>query len=525
MLDQLDHVARPVPPRALWISLGALAVPVIAALFFPDVLGEYRAMLWLLALVPAFLLAYYRGWRGVSVAFVVGMAVLAATQVVSSIVGREVQDWPLLFWVVAAYVGIVLGIGWLAAVVRDVSERLREQEERRQLEKALETMQLGVTVTDKNGKIVYANPADARQHGYEIEELIGRDVAIYAGVERRRPFTEEQLRSMSSWKRESVNIRRDGTTFPVHLTSDVVFGIDGDPIAVVTTCEDITDRKLAEEKLEGAYSNLRKSHTALQAAQMQLIEAEKLESVGRLAAGVAHEVKNPLMTLLTGVKILAQRTDRDDADVATLLGDMEEAVKRADGVIRGLLDFSAPRELQLKETDLNAVVRRSLGLVKHELAKGRIESVTELEEGLLPLRLDAFKMEQVLVNLLTNAAHATPPGGRITVRSSVRPLMLVSSTAEGDGIESGEQAVFLDVEDTGSGIPEEKLAKIFDPFFTTKPTGKGTGLGLSVTRQIVEMHGARMYVTNRQEGGVRVRIVFQLENWGSGDGQEANSGG
>ncbi|MFQ6046327.1 MAG: hypothetical protein ACE5PT_08210, partial [Gemmatimonadales bacterium] len=156
MLDQLDHVARPVPPRALWISLGALAVPVIAALFFPDVLGEYRAMLWLLALVPAFLLAYYRGWRGVSVAFVVGMAVLAATQVVSSIVGREVQDWPLLFWVVAAYVGIVLGIGWLAAVVRDVSERLREQEERRQLEKALETMQLGVTVTDKNGKIVYA---------------------------------------------------------------------------------------------------------------------------------------------------------------------------------------------------------------------------------------------------------------------------------------------------------------------------------------------------------------------------------
>lgn len=518
MLDRLDHVAQPVPARALWISLGALAVPVVAALFFPDALGEYRAMLWLLALVPAFLLAYYRGWRGVSAAFVAGMAVLAATQVVSSIVGREVQDWPLLFWVVAAYVGIVLGIGWLAAVVRDVSARLREQEERRQLEKALETMQLGVTVTDKNGKIIYANPADARQHGYEVEELIGRDVAVYAGVERRKPLTEEQLRRMSSWKRESVNIRRDGTTFPVHLTSDVVFGVDGNPIAVVTTCEDITERKMSQEKLEGAYSELRKSHTALQVAQMQLIQAEKLESVGRLAAGVAHEVKNPLMTLLTGVKILAQRAGPDDEEVGMLLRDMEEAVKRADGVIRGLLDFSAPRELELKDTDLNAVVLRSLDLVKHELNKGRIETLTELAERLPPLRLDAFKMEQVLVNLITNAAHATPPGGRITLRTSVRPLMLVSGAGEGEGMESGERAIFLDVEDTGSGIPEAKLAKIFDPFFTTKPTGKGTGLGLSVTRQIVEMHGARMHVANRREGGVRVTIVFQLENGDRGDG-------
>jgi PAS domain S-box-containing protein len=523
-----DYTLRPVPPRALALSLAALAVPVTAAFLFPESLAQYRAMLWLLALVPAFLLAYYRGWRGVTVAFGGGMAALALTQTLSFLLGRNVQDWPLLVLVVAAYIGIVLGIGWLTETVRDVSARLREEEARRTLEKALDTMQLGVTITDLDGTITYANPADARQHGYTVTELIGQDAGVYAPSPTRRRLTREQLEALSSWKREGVNARKDGSTFPVHLTSDVVRGVSGDPIGIVTTCEDISDRRQADEALQGAYSDLRKSHTALQSAQLQLIEAEKLESVGRLAAGVAHEVKNPLMTLLTGVKILSQRVQPGDEDLATLLRDMEEAVKRADGVIRGLLDFSAPRELDLKVQDLNVIVQRSVELVKHELDRGQVTVVKELQEGLPELELDRFKMEQVLINVLTNAAHATPPGGRITIRTSCRPMLLVGRYDGGSGedrLESGDYAVFLEIEDSGTGIPEEKLDKIFDPFFTTKPTGKGTGLGLSVTRQIVEMHGARMHIRNREEGGVRVTIVFELSSGESSDGEEAHTGG
>jgi signal transduction histidine kinase len=224
------------------------------------------------------------------------------------------------------------------------------------------------------------------------------------------------------------------------------------------------------------------------------------------------------MTLLTGVKIISQRIPIEDEDVKTLLQDMEDAVKRADGVIRGLLDFSAPRELELHPVDLNDVVTRSLGLVKHECDRAQVSVAKELEQGLPQLELDRFKIEQVLVNILTNAAHATPPGGRITIRTSRRPLMLISDAEDVQGMESGQHAVFLEIEDTGTGIPDEKLAKIFDPFFTTKPTGKGTGLGLSVTRQIVEMHGARMNVRNREEGGVKVTITFPLNAERSGDG-------
>ncbi|MDP3774242.1 MAG: ATP-binding protein [Gemmatimonadales bacterium] len=485
-------------------------------------------MLWLLALVPAFLLAYYRGWRGVSLAFGAGMAVLVITQLGATLTDRPPADSPLLLLVIAAYVGITLGIGWLTEMLRDVVELQRREEEFRRLAKALETMQVGVTITDTAGRILYANPADARQHGYAVAEVIGQDVGIFASGGSRKPLTPEQLRRLSSWRRESSNVRRDGSGFPVHLRSDVVLGRDGEPIGVVTTCEDITDRRASQERLQEAYGRLRQSHVDLQAAQLQLIEVEKLESVGRLAAGVAHEVKNPLMTLLTGVKYLSTFRPGNDPEVTQLLDDMRDAVLRADAVIRGLLDFSAPHALALTPQSLNAVVERALPLLKHEAERAQVVLSRELAHDLPEIALDGFKIQQVLINLITNAAHATPPGGRITVRTSFRPLMLMSGVAGtpvGAEFQSRDSAVFVEVDDTGSGIPPAQLGKVFDPFFTTKPTGKGTGLGLSVARQIVELHGGTLHLDNRPEGGVRATLVFKCNAQEGNDGKEANSAG
>lgn len=515
---------RRVPPRALALSVAALVVPVIQALFFADSVGEYGAMLWLLPLLPAFLLAYYRGWRGVSLAFGGAMAALALTQVAADLLGRSVPSTTLLLLVVGVYTGVALGIGWLAEVLRDVARQRRQEEALRRLEKALETMQLGVTIVDVAGKILYANPADARQHGYAVAELIGQDVGVYSPGGRRKPLSPEELLRFISWKRESRNTRRDGTSFAVQLSSDVVVGIAGEPIGVVTTCEDITERKATEEQLRQTYGRLRQSHADLQVAQLHLIEAERMESVGRLAAGVAHEVKNPLMTLLTGVQYLQRFTPATDPQVVTLLADMRDAVQRADAVIRGLLDFSAPRELDLEVQDLHQVIRQSLPLVKHELDRAQVTLTTELADDIPALLLDGFKLQQVLINIFTNAAHATPPGGRVTVRTTHRPLRLVSGPDPGAELQSGRRAAFIEVEDTGSGVPPDKLSKVFDPFFTTKPTGKGTGLGLSVTRQIVEMHGGTVHLENRTEGGVRVTIVLPTDTQGSDHGQEAHPG-
>ena len=361
-----------VPPRALAISAGALVVSVAGALVFPQGFAEYGFIAWLLPMIPAFLLCFYRGWTRLMIMLGAAMALLALGYVVAALLGTTLPEWPSIGFVIAAYIGIALGAGWFREV------------------------------------------RAAEEH-----------------------------------------------------------------------------RAVAERELHQTSLHLRKSHTDLQLAQWKLIEAERLEAVGKLAAGVAHEVKNPLMTLLTGVHYLKQHIPTTDEGVKTLLEDMHDAVKRADAVIMGLLDFSAPRELVLAPADLNAVVQRSAGMVKHEVTRARVALDLALGPDLPPLALDVFKLQQVLVNVLTNAAHATPPGGRITVRTYCRDSVTV-----------------LEVDDTGSGIPEEALGKLFDPFFTTKPAGKGTGLGLAVARQIVEMHGASIDIGNRPEGGARVTIAF-----------------
>jgi signal transduction histidine kinase len=194
---------------------------------------------------------------------------------------------------------------------------------------------------------------------------------------------------------------------------------------------------------------------------------------------------------------------------------MTDAIKRADGIIMGLLDFSVPHALDSHAEDLSAILDQSLGLVRHSLGEGEITLVRELADQLPPVWLDRNKIKQVFVNLLTNAIHAMPPGGVLTVRTLSRQLLAheVDRNAGhrlANRFRAGETVVIAEVADTGGGIPEEKLAQIFDPFFTTKPTGKGTGLGLTVTKKIVELHGGNLDIRNRKEGGVLVTLMFKV---------------
>jgi signal transduction histidine kinase len=280
----------------------------------------------------------------------------------------------------------------------------------------------------------------------------------------------------------------------------------------------LDNARLLEEALQSA-KQLREvvedQRLRLTVAQQQMLQAEKAESVGRLAAGVAHEVKNPLMILLTGVRYLSEHLPIADENVALLLEDMRQAVKRADSVIIGLLELAAPRELDTKAQDVNPMVEQSLLLVKHELDKSRVTLVKKFADTLPPLMLDRFKTEQVLVNLFTNAIHAMPDGGMLTVKTGLRPLA-------GGAAGNHKRAVVVEVDDTGTGIPKDKLEKIFDPFFTTKPTGKGTGLGLSVARQLIEMQRGRIEIRNRDEGGVRATLVFEPYEEENVAGQEAH---
>ena len=312
----------------------------------------------------------------------------------------------------------------------------------------------------------------------------------------------------------------DGTHKWYSLSKVPYRGENGDTLGLICIGRDITAQKIAQEELIKANENLntavtdlKKAHEELSAVQMQLIEAEKMKSIGRLAAGVAHEVKNPLAIIDMGVAYLTQQTFSEDSNVPMILEEIAEASKRADSVIRGLLDFSAPKRLEVCEDDLNKVIEHSLMLVRGEMSgKFHYEVVKELQPNLPLLHLDRMKMGQVFVNILINAIHAMPGGGILTVRTYTKQLTGVGENIGANLMESfraGSTLVVAEVDDNGSGIPEDKLAKVFDPFFTTKPTGQGTGLGLSVTRSIIDLHAGIIEIRNRPEGGARVTILLE----------------
>ncbi len=282
---------------------------------------------------------------------------------------------------------------------------------------------------------------------------------------------------------------------------------------------DITERKEAEAALRKAVDDLQKSQAALQSAHLQLIQAEKMESVGRMAAGVAHEVQNPLQILLMSLDYLGGRmAEAKDPVLDGVITDMRAAAKRADLIIRGLLDFSHSDKLELVPQDLNTLIEKALLLIGHNLAVNHVKLQTDLTPGLPQLALDGVKIEQVFVNLCTNAIDAMPKGGTLTVRTFAEKLAETHrdpGAREACHFYAGDTAVVVEVTDTGTGIPQEVLRKIFDPFFTTKATGKGTGLGLAIVRRILELHCGLIQVWNRPEGGACFRLMFKAKNCGA----------
>ncbi len=226
---------------------------------------------------------------------------------------------------------------------------------------------------------------------------------------------------------------------------------------------------------------------------------------------MAHEVKNPLAVILAGTEFVARQMDGVNGRVGVVLQDIRDAVRRADRVIRGLLDFSSLRELEMEHDSLNHAIEQALALVKHEFDKAHVTVMNTLDPHVPDLRMDRQKIEQVFVNIFMNAIYAMPQGGTVTVHTSTRRLTSISAWVgrrKSDRFRVGETVVMAEVRDTGTGIPEEKLPKVFDPFFTTKPVGQGTGLGLAVSKKIVELHDGVIDVRNRPEGGVMVSVMF-----------------
>jgi signal transduction histidine kinase len=189
-------------------------------------------------------------------------------------------------------------------------------------------------------------------------------------------------------------------------------------------------------------------------------------------------------------------------------------IDRANTITRGLLDFSSSRQLATRPEDLNGLLEATLLLVRHELFKCQITLSKEFGDDLPAVLVDKTQIQQVFVNVFMNAIHAMPDGGKLTVRTylkQVKDTTFVEGSRSASHLWIGEKAVVAEVEDSGTGIAQEHLAKIFDPFFTTKPAGKGTGLGLPVSKKIIELHGGLLDIKNMAPRGVRVTIMLRAQ--------------
>lgn len=244
----------------------------------------------------------------------------------------------------------------------------------------------------------------------------------------------------------------------------------------------------------------------LRDTQLQLIQAEKMESVGRLAAGVAHEVKNPLARILLGLEYLKGGVDPKDPNIPLIFDRIESAVHRADAIICEMVNFSSDRQLDLQVTALRPAVENALMLVDHELKKRGISTTIDIPDDLPKALIDTAKIEQVLINLLLNAVHAIDEAGTsgcLTV-SALRTTFSGQARDQVDrtarGLRPDDPIIIITIKDNGTGIPDDKAATIFDPFVTTKATGVGTGLGLTVVRKIIELHDGAISINNRDDG-------------------------
>lgn len=269
--------------------------------------------------------------------------------------------------------------------------------------------------------------------------------------------------------------------------------------------------KKSHQELTLAHEELQASLNKLKTAQNQILRSEKLAGIGRLAAGVCHEILNPL-NIISGHTQALQMERQEDPGLLEDLDSITEEIHRIEKIISGLLKFSRKGDVELKYTDINQELESVLSIIEREMSVGGIEVVREFDADLPKLLLDNDRMRQVYLNIINNAKYAMSSGGKLTVRTQVLKSKNPSQVEPGSSPSPPEDNGFLRISftDTGPGIKPDNLGKIFDPFFTTKPEDKGTGLGLSVCYSIVEKHGGFLEAESDGQNGTTFLIDLPL---------------
>jgi two-component system nitrogen regulation sensor histidine kinase GlnL len=356
--------------------------------------------------------------------------------------------------------------------------------------------QMGVLASNRQGKIIAANPAAARLLGFEAATLEGEDAARVFRAPRGDGHLQPGATAAATEPQEVEVVTKSGDVLPVSLRLLPLEGLDGSLQGTVAVFQDLREQKSREE---------------------QWRRRDRLASLGELSAGVAHEIRNPLTGIATSAQILRRRLESGDARGQFVDLILEESA-RLERIVEGLLQFARPAAPQLSRQSVLPALDKALTLV-HELAvRQNVLLHVERAPDVPPIFVDHDQVLQVLLNVLMNALQALAKGGEIRVSLKTARKRAAARSAigrrAGDRLEPAGEMPLLDVvelrvQDNGPGIPAADLARVFDPFYTTR--AQGTGLGLSICQTIIREHGGTITIESVVGQGTAVIIDLPVE--------------
>ncbi|TLS75976.1 PAS domain S-box protein [Mariprofundus erugo] len=382
----------------------------------------------------------------------------------------------------------VLGVG------RDITQRVRNEEQMRLLESAVAAVNESIIITDADGVVVYVNPAFVENSGYSAEEALGRKPPILSCMEKTpeiyRQFWDTLQQGMP-WSGRMLDHRRDGTIFPVYLSVAPIFNEREETTHFVVVHEDLS----TSEEL-----------------QKKMMQSQKMESIGVMAGGIAHDFNNLLAGLIGNLYLLRMR-HKEDREIVKRTREMESTIQHGAKMIQQMLTFARKDRPEMVEMDLRTFIKEAYKLALASLPENIASRLEYPEKGGVWVRGDATQLQQVLLNLVTNARHAVHDveSPEISIQLSLDAPDALPEVS-GDGHVQAWCCVRCT--DNGCGIAGEHLEHIFDPFFTTRAVGEGTGLGLAMVYGAVQNHGGVIHVDSHEGQGTTISVYLPLSEAG-----------
>jgi two-component system, cell cycle sensor histidine kinase and response regulator CckA len=390
----------------------------------------------------------------------------------------------------------------------DITERKRAEAERERLVSAIDQAGEVIVLTDADGRAVYVNPAFESVTGYTREEALGQSLLALSGMGAQDPAHRAMWDAVSrgrTWAGQLVSVRKDGTSYAESATVSPVHDATGAVAGYVAVMRDISE-----------YLAMREASESL---ERQLVQAQKMEAVGRLAGGIAHDFNNMLQAIL-GYGELALMETPPDGTVQLCLTEIVSTAQRSGELTQQLLAFARKQTANPVTLDLNELVDGTLQMLRRLIGEN-VRLVWAPGPGVWPVKVDPTQMGQVLANLVINARDAVGGRGTVTIETGNRAVDAAYGASHAD-VPPGEYAM-VTVRDDGCGMDRETAALIFEPFFTTKEQGAGTGLGLSTVYGVVRQHGGFVDVESTLGEGSTFRVCLprsDSEVPGAGEGQD-----